>query len=318
MNSNRHFFIDNIKALGIILVVIGHIFPRNEVNVIYLFHMPLFFLLSGFLFQPQDARGFSLKKINRLLVPYVAFLLSLYLINSALDVFIYEKSLHDVYKGLSKLLYGGEKLKGDFGAFWFATVLFFSLIAFNYLACKFKTKTLLIVMIASYTLAFLTQYLAPDFRLPLGLNVCLYTMPLIGIGWFLKKHHTAFALTAAAGLALFFVNTFIFHRIDVVDLKSAAYGIPLESTVIAIAFFYFIIVICKKIPSSRPLAYIGKASMTIMFTHQWFHFNLQELGLSNIYALTALTLTLSLLVHALLERTYKCRRYFLGEPQATN
>ena len=46
------------KGLGIILVVSGHFCPKTSPEywqslnkIIYLFHMPLFFLLSGFLFR---------------------------------------------------------------------------------------------------------------------------------------------------------------------------------------------------------------------------------------------------------------------------
>lgn len=318
MNLNRYSFIDNAKAIGITLVVIGHVFPGNVTKFIYLFHMPLFFLLSGFLFKPQTIKKYSLKKVSRLLIPYVSFLLLLYFLYSILNLLFYGKLFHDIYNGLSDILYGGVALRGAFGVFWFTTTLFFSLIIFNFLACKLEIKMLLLVMIASYTLAFLNQYLAPDFKLPLGLNVCLYAIPLIGIGWFLKNHHTEFLLIAIVGFILFSVKTFIFHNLVSVDLKSTVYGLPLESTAIAIAFFYLIMMVSKKIPSNWLLTYIGNASITIMFTHQWFHVYMRELGLSNVYILTTLALTLSLLTHATLERSYKCRRYFLGQPQVTN
>jgi hypothetical protein len=74
-----------LQAWGIILVVIGH---STEVPVIYpwiySFHMPLFMFISGYLLchgiraggltfeQKVLSSGFLLKKVRRLLVPYVA------------------------------------------------------------------------------------------------------------------------------------------------------------------------------------------------------------------------------------------------------
>lgn len=42
---NRIVFIDNVKAIGIVLVVFAHFLgvPKDIIIVIYSFHMPLFF-----------------------------------------------------------------------------------------------------------------------------------------------------------------------------------------------------------------------------------------------------------------------------------
>ena len=50
MNS-RIKFIDYSKGLGILFVVFGHVYCASNIvtNWIYSFHMPLFFIISGFL-----------------------------------------------------------------------------------------------------------------------------------------------------------------------------------------------------------------------------------------------------------------------------
>lgn len=62
MAKDRIIWIDNAKAIAILLVVVGHIiqfmyspegFDQNIVfRYIYAFHMPLFFLLSGLVTKP--------------------------------------------------------------------------------------------------------------------------------------------------------------------------------------------------------------------------------------------------------------------------
>ena len=48
--SERYTWIDCIKGIGIFLVVLGHIYKDNYIGLwIYSFHMPLFFMLSGYL-----------------------------------------------------------------------------------------------------------------------------------------------------------------------------------------------------------------------------------------------------------------------------
>lgn len=77
--TNRIEWIDNAKALGILLVVLGHFQMSNGhiSGFIYTFHMPLFFLISGILIGntpltlsfPQFLR----QKVTSLVVPYYLF-----------------------------------------------------------------------------------------------------------------------------------------------------------------------------------------------------------------------------------------------------
>lgn len=69
--------IDIAKGFGILMVVIGHTTPFLWTHdFIYLFHMPLFFLLSGLFFKyTTDIKTFLWKKIKGLLFPYVIFTL---------------------------------------------------------------------------------------------------------------------------------------------------------------------------------------------------------------------------------------------------
>lgn len=77
--NQRLDFIDNVKALGIILVVLGHIAdtPALLVTLIYSFHMPLFFFVSGFLLAPhrvEEPLPLNLQRLARtLLTPYTLF-----------------------------------------------------------------------------------------------------------------------------------------------------------------------------------------------------------------------------------------------------
>lgn len=48
--KERNVTIDIMKGIGIILMVVGHSgYPSFLRNFIYTFHMPLFFMISGYL-----------------------------------------------------------------------------------------------------------------------------------------------------------------------------------------------------------------------------------------------------------------------------
>lgn len=68
-------FINIARFFAIFLVIVGHV-TKNEFlfNSIFCFHMPLFFVLSGFLFTPNpDLKQVAVKKFRSLIVPYLFF-----------------------------------------------------------------------------------------------------------------------------------------------------------------------------------------------------------------------------------------------------
>ena len=107
----QYDYITLSKALGIILVVIGHFtstvympaYYMEMKNLIFSFHMPLFMILSGFLFQMSLCRKpgkisllpFIKKKFLRLMVPYFFISAAIALLNFVLGYFMPVKRMVD-------------------------------------------------------------------------------------------------------------------------------------------------------------------------------------------------------------------------------
>ena len=76
--TNRNTTVDNLKGLLIILVVVGHTYSFCK-NFIYLFHVGLFFVLSGYCFNQRyietlvGLKELLLKRIKSLWIPYVVY-----------------------------------------------------------------------------------------------------------------------------------------------------------------------------------------------------------------------------------------------------
>ena len=77
MAKQRDPVLDSMRGIGIVLMVRGHAgFPGS--GFIYLFHMALFFMLSGWFFSPHTGESahrlarFAKRKVVTLWLPFVA------------------------------------------------------------------------------------------------------------------------------------------------------------------------------------------------------------------------------------------------------
>lgn len=72
--QKRIEWLDAIRGLGIMLVILGHTtIPPIARRFIFSFHMPLFFFISGWLFNNNFSKAWCLKKCDGLLVPYLLY-----------------------------------------------------------------------------------------------------------------------------------------------------------------------------------------------------------------------------------------------------
>ncbi len=191
-------FINLAKAIGIILVVIGHFFPVNCPawykalhDVIYSFHMPLFMFASGYIYfatlKAVEYHKFISKKIKRLLVPYWSIsvlVISIKLIsgNSSLQLdhpvtaFSYVEMLYSPAAG---------------GFLWFVFALFiiFAIIPF------FKTpESRLSLFVVSLVLKYLP--IAITFKYPaiFCLDYVINYLPYFMLGIIVLEHRAYFRI----------------------------------------------------------------------------------------------------------------------------
>ena len=75
-DAHRINWIDWAKAIGIYLVVTGHAHHHHAdvVPFIFMIHMPLFFVISGYLFKTEcTLRELSIRNIRGLVIPYILY-----------------------------------------------------------------------------------------------------------------------------------------------------------------------------------------------------------------------------------------------------
>lgn len=131
--GKRIQYVDCAKGIAIILVIFGHvvewIYPNNLGNIfhniIYSFHMPLFFVLSGLTYSDEKNKCFKqfvVKKIKTLIVPSYVFVIIMLLLEYILGLYNFSFST-------TKLLKTVLQFRMDsFRNYWFLPTLFWALI----------------------------------------------------------------------------------------------------------------------------------------------------------------------------------------------
>lgn len=315
---NASLWIDIYKGIGVSLVVLGHINANVRLQTfIFVFHMPLFFFISGYLFKPQAGlRDYAKKKILHLIVPYCSFLA----VATALLVSVALHKHHPVSDILFNSLWGGDKLRGPERIFWFITCLFFVQQLANYVYTRSSAKIAWILAAVSLLLSYFNYVYLPAIGLPLGLNVCLYGFPLFVVGYAMKGFRfqsTSVLLLAVSG-SLFTAYAVWTGALNLrFDMRDHMYGVPFLSFGLSICLIRLTILASLSLAHVRAIAraaaLIGSASMGIMFLHSYFPILLPRVFSEQRLISFPLTLGASFAGTLLLNRSQKLRILFLGQ-----
>lgn len=187
--ERRTNWIDQMKVIGMFFIIWGHLSPEHLKHFIYAFSVPIFFIVSGYLFRCCDWRQFFEKNIRTLLVPY--FLLGGSVICFFFFVKYYFGNYCETYFPLSFLsLFVGSQNgigEGSIGcqALWFVYTLFIIKCIANLILDRWYLH-IYISIIFLYIAQWLNE-LGCDFYSSYT-NV-LVAYPYFAIGYFIKKKY---------------------------------------------------------------------------------------------------------------------------------
>ena len=172
-------------------------------------------------------------------------------------------------------------LTTEFGAFWFPSVLFLSLTMFN----LFDDGLRIWVCIITFIVANLVNH--QEVYLPLNFQAVAIAMFYITVGNMINKYLpisdmgrivdekfklSSICVAAAIGVAILVLSGMF------LDIKYNNYGIPVLSILLSVVMVAIVMLLSVKIAKvpvvGRALAYCGKASLFIMFVHQYIHFRI--------------------------------------------
>lgn len=198
------------KGIGIALIVCGHYVPDDSPafwrivhDVVYRFHIPLFFMLSGYLYRGASMARYGAhvrKKIKRLILPYCSIAAIYAVFKLAPGVWF--KLGHPVsFESLANVFI--NPIHSYVPLLWFVYTLFLIFLVFPFLELVIKRRFLIFAVTAALVFVHPTDMFC--------LYQVSYNMPFFAFGFALSsvvdlgKRHPAWILAAlaAAGAAAF-------------------------------------------------------------------------------------------------------------------
>lgn len=307
----RLLWVDTAKGLGIILVVLAHVWTRGPVrDAIYAFHMPLFFLLAGYFARPRPMKAFAAKQWHAMVLPYVAFLLTLFLADLAIEHLRGHRPLFRTGEAAAwALLIGGSELRGPMTIFWFVPCLILARLAQNALSCLWPDpRDWKWVAAMALSLAFGLWIGARSDFSPWGALSAPVALVLLWLGA-LWQGIGKDRWLVLGGLGIGALALLLWKPVPL-NMKLGDYGVPVLSLALAVAMSLGLCAFARLLAPLSFLALLGSRSLTIMYCHvAMIHYCAPYFGKPVLFALALLV---PVAVHEGLVRTRWGRLYFLG------
>lgn len=222
-------WIDWMKALGIYLVVLGHFYSFGE-KFIYVFHIPLFFLISGFLSKKEGDGSMFWKKIWYNLAVPMLIIASLNFIFHCLPHFLKDSFLPiDIYWFVRNIVFG---MVSGFDTLWFVYTLILLKIILQYSMSNKLFYSLTVIMLAlAYVYNNCDLSGLPFFMNEPNVIANTFTaFPFFALGVYLRKfklifnewNNRAMVVSSFVGSLLLVFCCFLFN--DYVAMYRCGYG----------------------------------------------------------------------------------------------
>ena len=278
MDKTRETWVDIAKGIGIILVIIGHAnCPNLPHGIIYSFHMPLFFFLSGLFISRQCENNFHIylkKNFKSLLLPYFYFnIISIAFYYTMSIMFHKELLIGNVQDNLIGIFVGMRFGSPYHHVLWFLPCLFFAkMLAYPIFKLFGGGKFLLAIVTLIIGLTYCKWTKKP---LPMSFDASLIAVFFIVCGDYYMKYQAIInKWIKKIGLLLILLSAlFVFFNFDKVEMYNMSYGSWIPFVCGSLSSILFICYLCKQTSCSNKFLRIimeyGKLSLIVFAMHYY-------------------------------------------------
>lgn len=290
ITNKRDVLIDIVKGIGILLVVFGHTNKGPVRDFIYLFHMPLFFYLSGSTFSlsknkcdKYDIKYDIVKRMRSILIPYFLFSVISFVYWLKIELLFRPINYSSIFEGkigelsiplqqfinifVSKLSPGETPFVYN-SPLWFLTCLFVSIVCYT-IVKKYTGKYSLFFCCLGASLFF---SLLRDVQLPWCFEIALMTLPLLWLGDMTYKR-----IKTSTSLEVFFISivsliictSIVLEFNPSISMMAHKFGTWWQFYLCSVSLIVLLLVIGRFVSrfNSGVLQWLGRNSLIIMCVH---------------------------------------------------
>lgn len=284
-DSQREGWIDALRGFAIILVIIGHangITPSVQ-KFIYGFHMPLFFIIGGYVFHPEkyaNVYELATQKFRSYIVPF----LSMGFINLVIQAIREAQTMGAATWTRSTLMHGvwllyswGEvKKMPNCSPLWFLPCFFIAVILF-YLFWTYggfvggerpRKKCAVLCMLGAIAAVFycISQGIS---HLPWNIDMSVIGAVLMLIGHLCRRGEVFEKLPCSFAFVLLLIGLGVIYSNDFINMDNSQLGNPVLFFVGACSVSFSLAVLSRQVcvkagKKLRLLEFYGKGTMLVM------------------------------------------------------
>ena len=263
---NKIGWVDQVKGFGIILVVLGHISSPFS-QIIYSFHMPLFFIISGFFINPEnDIKTEFEKSFKKIFLPFFVYLFIGFIVEIAKRHLLVRDQIiiQDFINALIFMDY--SNLEGTYAfVLWFFPALFIGKML-ALLILKYLTKNIFRLLVV-----FIAFFIGYNFNFFLAIDDGFISIPFILLGYYIQNNQSFFlSKKVAVTLIIILIIIFIFFGLPILNQSTKFFDILflnlLWSCSLSVIIFNIFIWFSAKL---NWLSFIGANSLLIFLWHPY-------------------------------------------------
>ena len=269
------------KGIGITLMVIGHSgCPMYLSQVIYSFHMVLFYFLSGFFFRDakvvNNGPGFMIRKFRGLYWPYIKWSIVFIILHNFFYRIGFNEmplSYDEMWVNIKRAIRGMWQGEHFLGAYWFLMSLFWEIVVFSIIILiknHYNSSKLTPIMVA---LLFVIGIVSMEMKIDIWLNRELMILPFFYLGYLAgNKQLTILSVKYDKGIAyiLCLPLLLIIALFAKIAVGGNEYGPCYVYIITSFCGIYLVMTISKQLEGTRVgqlLDKLGGVTLDVMTFH---------------------------------------------------
>lgn len=277
ISNKRIVWVDIAKGLSILMMVISHEMPTNSFYyaLIFSFHMPLFFILSGYTSREVRSLSKLWTKVKKLLKNiWLLAVIMIFLLSLESSIFfnrfnILMQTLKGIYWGSNSPLHQVTNV----GVMWFLFVFVWSKVLFNFLQVFAKKNTVIGFILFILTIVSYIFFRYPTHWLPQALDIVPFAALFMWSGEVFKRfdiQHKKRIIKITVFIIAFIVWIVCVANRMFIDMSVRNYPHFLLSIFEAVAGTFIVCLLSNVLSSCKPFIFlekIGQHTLAIMCIH---------------------------------------------------